>query len=111
MIKGDLARDALGIAGWQDGAGIAATSVSAEDTAIVPEQFAQQWIGEGRQLANGADTDTLQPHCRGWPTSGELRQRERGEERCLMARLDNHETKRFAQLGGDHRHKLAARHA
>ena len=77
----------------------------------MPEQFAQQRIGEGRQFANGADTDTLQPHCGGWPTPGELRQRERGEERCLMARLDNYETTGFAQLGGDLCHKLAARHA
>ena len=110
MIECDLARDALGIAGGEDRAGIDATSVGPEDAAVLPEQLAQQWIGEGRQLADGADTNTLQPKGGGRPAPGQPGQWQGSEKGRLMARLDDDETAGFAQLGGDFGDELAAGH-
>src|SRR2546429_8307418 len=90
MIECDLARDALGIAGGEDRAGIDATSVGPEDAAVLPEQLAQQWLGEGRQLADGADTDTLQPKGGGRPAAGQPGQWQGSGERPPLARAGRH---------------------
>src|SRR2546430_17318222 len=100
MIECDLARDALGIAGGEDRAGIDATSVGPEDAAVLPEQLAQQWIGEGRQLADGADTNTLQPKGGGRPAPGQPGQWQGSEESRLMARPDDDGTAGVAPARG-----------
>ena len=74
-IEGDLTRDALRITRRQDLAGIDAPGVSAKQASVPAEEFAEQRIREGGQVADGANPDPFEAEYRGRPAPRQLGER------------------------------------